>query len=158
MTAAAFFGLFSANHRRLPARTRHCKACPRAGWLPPRTSTLHQTEPGVHVGIIRAEPVAEARTREDRRGSWGRPFQDVMLAIEEVGRITRVKRMRGKTVERREDVARPLPSVAGHLRRRVDAGIAGVHRRWAPIPIIEVVAPRIRCGPAGRAVKLRFGH
>src|SRR5436309_14679086 len=62
-----------------------------------------------HVRVMRLEPVAEARAHQvRRRGSRGAP-EDVMLSIEEVGRVVRVP------LVVRLEAGKPDEGGAGHL-------------------------------------------
>src|SRR5271168_336534 len=105
---------------------------------------LHQTKARVHVRIIGPEPVAETRSRKQTRRAWRSPLHHKMPVIEEVARITWIRRMRFESRERSEQVARPLPPVAGHLPGSVDSGIPGINRNGIPSVVIEIVADGVR--------------
>src|ERR1700733_14510068 len=65
-------------------------------------SRRNAAELRVHVGIVAVEPVAEAASYEFDGGHRRRALHDVVLAVEEVGGILRVRRHRLEAGERTE--------------------------------------------------------
>src|SRR5205085_6827328 len=135
-----------------------------ACWLTPE-DLRHGSEFCVHVGIVSAEPVAEARTYQFSRGCRRRAFDHVVLAVEELGRVLGIGRHRGEAGKRTEDGRRPFPPVADQI-----VHTPGTRRKRADGHRLEAgkieMTPR-RCGSVtlvtrwisvGGAMELGFGH
>src|SRR5207245_765050 len=97
-------------------------------------------ERSVNERIIRSEPIAE--TAADELASGGRrcPLEHVVLAVEEIGRIVRVRRHRLKSREAGEDRRGPLPSVADEIVHSpgTRSGRVRADGHWIPIRECEV--------------------
>src|SRR5271167_2897797 len=67
---------------------------------------------GINILVMRLEPVAKAGAQHASRRAGRTTFDDVMLAIKEIGRIAGVEGKRCKTLERGEFCRSPFPTVA----------------------------------------------
>src|SRR4051812_26396512 len=78
--------------------------------LPPRESLRrlrfihrrHAAEPRIHILITRLKPVTEGRPQHALRGARRTAFEHVMLPIEKIRRIARIKRKRLEAGQRVE--------------------------------------------------------
>src|SRR4051794_8331054 len=84
--------------RRLRCRRR------RADWL---RVCFHASERRIDIWVARAKPVAERRPQELACGGGRGALHDEVLAVEEVGRILRVRGHRAEAGKWREHAARP---------------------------------------------------
>src|SRR5262245_32816439 len=136
-------------------------------------SPQYGSELGVDVRIVGLEPVSKRPPEHASGGSGGSAFHDVMLPVEEVGRITWIEGKRREAVERGELRRRPLPAISDQVcdAERAVPGWIGAHRSGVPPSEIEIamdrlgrgVTPRIRAFAAGGSaiggtVKLGFGR
>src|SRR4051812_20095910 len=99
--------------------------------LVPRSRTrdcdsFYSFERGIDVRIIRPEPVAEAAASQFSCCPRRRAFHHIVLTVEEVGRVLRVRGHRFETGERTKNGRRPLPSIPGEI---VDAPRARARRK-----------------------------
>src|SRR5258708_38177376 len=105
------------------------------------SGVLHDTETRVNVRVIRTEPVAKGGTQQASGGPRRAALHDVVLAIEKIGRVARVKRKRLETGERAEHCGRPLPTIAECLLHSMMA------RASPRIPRYRIPASEIRVHP-----------
>src|SRR5690349_19488876 len=122
---------------------------------------------------MRLIPVAEARPDEARGRGPRSTLQNEVLAVEEIGRVFRVRFLRREARKRRKRGIRPLPAVAAELVDAPWAHAVGMRAdgNGRPVGKIKIaMAPRRRftspcvrldrsIGPAkSRALVLRFGE
>src|SRR5712692_10852906 len=120
------------------------------------------------------EPVSERPPQHARRGARRANLRHVVLAVEEIGRVTRIEGHGRETRKRRELRPRPLPPVPHKIVHTEGARSRGMraHRRRIPRFEIEVsprrawpfLAPGIAALPralrrsVGGAMELRLGR
>src|SRR6266436_5172223 len=102
----------------------------RSAWRIPALGllVLDATECRVDVGIMGLEPVSERPPQHARSRAGRATLHYVVLAVEEIGRVTRIERHRRETRKRRELRPRPFPSVSHKV---VHAKCAGAGRMRA---------------------------
>ena len=110
----------------------------------PRISLIvYAAKSRIYILIMRLEPIPERRPQHAFRRPRGPAFHHVMLAIEKIRRISRIKIECLESREWREHRGRPLPAVPQHVRdpeRAVARGKVS-HRRGVPAMKIEVAVP-----------------
>src|SRR5262249_43128424 len=119
---------------------------------------LNQSERRVNVGISRPEPVAETRAKQASRRARRASFEDKVLAVEKVCRITRIEREWLETFKGLERCRRPLPAVADHLRNTELVWLGSGHGDRVPASKIHVLVLAGRASVVRGAVKLGFGR
>src|SRR5947208_10443521 len=120
------------------------------------TSLSRATEGRIDIRIPCPEPVAERRPQQLACGRRRGAFHDEMLAIEEVGGVFRVRRLRAKPWKRTERRARPFPAVAHQVLDSPMAGTLwmGAGRLRIPAREVEHAVDRGRRGIAPRVPTL----
>src|SRR5579883_2360029 len=106
----------------------------------------HTPESGVDVLIVRLEPVTEGAAQHAAGGARRASLENVVAAVEEVGGIAGIRRMRSEAVKRRERTPRPFPPVG---QQSLDAeGAAarreGMHGSRIPPREVEISVLRRR--------------
>src|SRR6266508_4664169 len=100
----------------------------------------------IDIGIVAAEPVAEAPAQQLLRGGGRRSLHDPVLSVEEVGGIDRVGRHWLKSLKAAEGRRGPFPPVPDEV---VDSPRAGARGKGADgygvgPPEVEVAAGLVR--------------
>src|SRR5258707_2714852 len=104
------------------------------------------------------EPVAERPPQHASRRARRAPFHDVVLSIEEIRRVSWIKRHGSESGKWLEFCARPLPAVAHHILNAKSARPARIrsHRTRIPMRKIKISVPRFRRFLAPWIVALHF--
>src|SRR5665213_3078312 len=106
---------------------------------------LNEAKARVHIRVVGTEPVTEPGSGEPG-GSTGRgAFHYIVLPVEEIGRIARVRGMRCESFKGSKDVTGPLPTVAGHLMGCIASVGPGINRDGIPPLVVEIVSRRVGC-------------
>src|SRR5437870_8611498 len=99
----------------------------------------------VNERIVRTEPITKTASNQVAGGGRRGALQYVVLAVEEIDRVIRIRHHRPESLEAGETRRRPLPSVADEIvyapcarARRVRANRDGI-----PVREVEVAAGRI---------------
>src|ERR1700758_213840 len=71
----------------------------------------HAPKSGIDVRIMRLKPVAKRPAQHASGCTRRTAFDDVVLSVEEIGRVARVKRERLESRKRCKDGGGPLPAV-----------------------------------------------
>src|SRR3954454_16481739 len=82
------------------------------------------------IRIRRAKPVPKAASNQLRRSRRRRSLHHVVLAVEEVGRVLRIRRHRSEAGKAIEDRRRPLPAVASEIVNSPRADAARIRADW----------------------------
>ena len=133
------------------ARPRRSRGPLRPGgaWALNGNHGADRPELGVHVRIVRAEPVAEAAAHELLRGRRRGALHDVVLSVEEVRRV-----LRDRTASARSPETARRPSTSTPSRCRRGPGRPTRSRRAGTMPPAPDPSPRSRsCRASRRAAR-----
>src|SRR4029079_9392696 len=98
----------------------------------------HTAESRVDILVVRLEPVSEGPAQHAGRRAWAAALHDVVLAIEEIGRIAGIELKRLKTRKRRELGGGPLPPVAHEVGDPERALALSKGADWRRVPTLEI--------------------
>src|SRR5580658_6183832 len=116
-------------------------------------SAIHTAKLGVHVRVMRLEPIAEGAAQHAGGRMWGAALHHEVTAIKKIRRISRIEGKGNEARKGLEDRGRPFPAVAEEI---VDAkgtlagwmGVDGMRGEICEVEIAEFgrwrrITPRI---------------
>src|SRR5580765_1927576 len=99
---------------------------------------LDATERCVPIRVVRLKPITERPPQHARRCAGRTAFHHIVLAIEEIRRISGIKGHRRETGKRFEFGARPFPAVTDQVMDSISACAARIGTYRAGIPMREI--------------------
>src|SRR5215469_3679899 len=108
---------------------------------------FNAAECGVHVRVIRLEPVSKRPPQHTGGCAGGAALHHVVLSVKKIGRITRIEGHRRETREWRKRRSCPLPTVAHNIVNTKSAGSSRVRANGIRIPMseVEITVPLAWC-------------
>src|ERR1700686_3970008 len=104
----------------------------------PRVSVLHAAKCGVHVRIMRLEPVPERPPQHACSCARRAAFHHEMLSVKKISGISGIERECLETGEGRKRRARPLPAIPHKIGNAEIAVALRVGSRGNGIPALEI--------------------
>src|SRR5712692_3194481 len=111
-----------------------------------RVSAFHAAKRGVHIRIMRLEPVPKRPAQHARGRARRAALHHVMLPVEKIRGITGIEREGLKPRKWRKNGARPLPPVACQIRNTEIARTAGEGSHRDSVPSARIEIPTMRGG------------